>query len=237
MGPTIFLRRLRRIIPGSDSGAGDAELRDRMVREQIESRGIHDPRVLNALRRIPREKFVPQEARRAAHGDHALPIGEEQTISQPYMVALMTEKLSVEPHHRVLEIGTGSGYQTAVLAGLCHRVFTIERIAELSRTAAERIEELGYTNVEYRIGDGSRGWPEQAPFDRILVTAGAPAIPASLIAQLVPQGVMVIPTGGRARQEIRVCKKTGPNDYEVTESISCSFVPLIGEEGWEDDLL
>jgi protein-L-isoaspartate(D-aspartate) O-methyltransferase len=222
-------------VPRSDPDSSEAELRERMVREQIESRGIRDPRVLGALRRVPREEFVPEEARRAAHGDHALPIGEEQTISQPYMVALMTEKLRVEPHHRVLEIGTGSGYQTAVLAELCHRVYTVERIAALSRTAQATIERLGHTNVEFRIADGSRGWPEEAPFDRIIVTAGAPAVPESLLAQLVPQGLMVIPTGGRTRQEIRVCEKRGPDDYEITESISCSFVPLIGEEGWGDD--
>jgi protein-L-isoaspartate(D-aspartate) O-methyltransferase len=236
MGPATFLRRLRRIMPPSDPSPSDAELRGRMVREQIEARGIRDPRVLEALRLIPREQFVLPETRHAAHGDHALPIGENQTISQPYMVALMTEKLRLEPQHRVLEIGTGSGYQTAVLAKLCAHVYTVERLPELSRNAQETIRSLGLTNVEFRIGDGSRGWPEEAPFDRILVTAGAPSVPQSLLSQLVEQGRMVIPTGGRSRQEIRVCEKRGPEQYEITESISCSFVPLIGEEGWEDDL-
>lgn len=225
MGPTIFLRRLGRIVPRSNPDSSDAELRDRMVREQIESRGIRDPRVLNALRRVPREEFVPKEARRAAHGDHALPIGEEQTISQPYMVALMTEKLRVEPDHRVLEIGTGSGYQTAVLAHLAREVFTIEIVPELAARAASRFAELGLTNVHARSGNGYEGWPEHAPFPRIIVTAAPPEVPAALVAQLAEDGLMVVPVG-TTFQEIAIVRKTA-SGITQRHTLPVRFVPMI----------
>jgi protein-L-isoaspartate(D-aspartate) O-methyltransferase len=188
------------------------------------------------MRQLPRELFLPESLRHAAYGDHALPIGHEQTISQPFMVALMTEKLSLEETHDVLEVGTGSGYQTAILAFIGGAVFTVERLSDLSRRAERILAELGIGNVRFRTADGSRGWPEHAPYDRILVTAGAPATPHSLLDQLSPGGRLVIPTGSRSQQELQIFDKLPDGRIRVTESIRCAFVPLIGEEGWEDDL-
>jgi len=201
--------------------------------EQVRGQGIHDPRILNVLGRVPREKFVPPDERAYSAEDRALPIGMNQTISQPFIVALMTLELALTGVERVLEIGTGSGYQTAILAELAGMVFTVERHPVLSYRARGTLDGLGYTNIRYRIGDGTLGWPEEAPFDRVLVTAGAPALPPSLFAQLVEGGLMVAPIGESTDQKILVIRKQA--DAPVTrEVLAVRFVPLIGEEGWPE---
>jgi protein-L-isoaspartate(D-aspartate) O-methyltransferase len=207
--------------------------RGRMVAEQIRKRGVSDPRVLNAMRRVPRHEFIrgPQQAQ--AYEDHPVPIGESQTISQPYMVAVMTEHLRLAGHERVLEIGTGSGYQTAVLSMLAQSVYTVERLPRLSARARTTLTFLGYDNVQYRVGDGTQGWPEEAPFAGILVTAAAPEPPASLLAQLADPGILVMPAGPRAMQDLVTVHRKGGTD-EVQTHFRCSFVPLIGLEGYPD---
>jgi protein-L-isoaspartate(D-aspartate) O-methyltransferase len=193
--------------------------------------GIHDDRVLAALCRVPRHRFVPPQLLPYAYEDRPLPIGHDQTISQPYIVALSTEALALTPTGRVLEIGTGSGYQTAVLAELAGAVYTVERLPELSTSAQERLGSLGYNNIRFRVGDGTRGWPDESPFDAILVTAGAPRVPEGLLAQLAPRGRLVIPVGGRFNQELLLVRRDG--EHLVHERLCpCTFVPLIGEEGW-----
>jgi protein-L-isoaspartate(D-aspartate) O-methyltransferase len=207
---------------------------ERMVRLQIESRDIRDSRVLDAMRRVPRHLFVPAGSRGAAYEDHPIGIGHRQTISQPYMVAFMTEVLELRGGERVLEIGTGSGYQTAVLAEMCREVYTIERIPQLAAAAAEALRALGYSNVRLRTGDGCEGWPEQAPFDRILVAAAAPSVPDALRGQLADNGVMVIPVGDwRRTQEIVVARRTA-GMLAIERSIGCRFVPLIGKGGFPE---
>ncbi len=206
--------------------------RERMVLNQLKGRGIQDERVLEAMRKVPRHRFVPEELRSRAYGDHPLPIGEGQTISQPYMVALMTEQLQVEPRHVVLEIGTGSGYQAAVLAELVTRVISIERIPDLADRARQVLDELEYRNVVIRWSDGTVGWPEMAPFDRIIVTAGAPAAPQTLVDQLADGGRMVVPLGNAFLQTLTVLTKAGGSTM-VEGRGGCTFVPLIGEEGWK----
>lgn len=198
-----------------------------MVRRQLAARGITSPRVLAAMATVPRHLFVPPSLARAAYDDAPLPVGEAQTISQPYMVALMTAVLRPRRTHRVLEIGTGSGYQTAILAHLVRRVYTVERLPSLADSARQRLEFLGYQNVEFRIGDGSLGWPDEAPFDGIVVTAAAPLIPAPLIDQLAPEGRMAVPVGDRALQEliVGVLASSGLATYRAG---ACRFVPLIG---------
>lgn len=211
-----------------------AERRERMVRGQLEHRGVASARVLDALRRVPRERFVQERERGRAYADHALPIGRGQTISQPYMVAVMTEALRLRAQDRVLEVGTGSGYQAAVLAELAAEVWTVERIAELARDATAVLEALGYANVHVRAGDGSLGWPEAAPFDRILVTAGAPAVPRTLVDQLSPEGGrLVAPVGERDLQELVVVERRGRRTRQ-RRILACRFVPLLGEEGWPE---
>jgi protein-L-isoaspartate(D-aspartate) O-methyltransferase len=206
--------------------------RSRMVEDDLRRRGIRDPRVLDAMARVPRHRFVPERERRHAYEDRALPLELGQTISQPYMVAYMTEALRVRPTDRVLEIGTGSGYQTAVLARLAAEVFTIERIADLQGAAREVLEELGVRNVRYRVGDGTLGWPEHAPYDRIMVTAGAPAVPSALHQQLAEDGgVMVIPVGEHDLQELIAITRSG-DDARAEPLLGCRFVPLVGDEGW-----
>jgi len=209
----------------------DRERRVQMVEHQIAARGVRDPRVLEALREVPRHSFVPDDQRAHAYEDRALPIASGQTISQPYIVAIMTELLGAEPHHRVLEIGTGSGYQTAILARLSTRVISIERHPELAKSAEQVFAAAGVVNVDIRIGDGSEGLPEEAPFDRILVTAGAPAIPESLKQQLADRGRLVIPVGPSGYQHLIVIDRFG-NDFERQEREACVFVPLIGRHGW-----
>jgi protein-L-isoaspartate(D-aspartate) O-methyltransferase len=207
--------------------------REEMVRTQIERRGVRAEAVLEAMRAVPREWFVPGAIAGKAYTDAALPIECEQTVSQPYMVARMTELLELEPHQRVLEIGTGSGYQTAILARLAKQVYTVEWYLKLMNLAAGRLERLGQTNVVFRCGDGSLGWPEHAPYDAILVTAGAPDVPEALRSQLAPGGRLVIPVGGKASQTlVRVCRTE--SGFEREDYLSCRFVKLVGEQGWND---
>ena len=204
-----------------------------MVREQIQSRGITDPRVLDALSAVPRERFVAEAVRPRAYSDHALGIAHGQTISQPYMVASMTAALELEPTDRVLEIGTGSGYQCAVLSRLAAEVWSVERIPELADDArALLLDELECDNVHIRAGDGTLGWPEQAPFDAILVTAAAPAVPPPLLRQLDPAGGrLVAPIGDRYLQRVQIVHRTG-TEYVMEEATACRFVPLLGAAGW-----
>ena len=201
-----------------------------MVRTQIESRGIRDNRVLSAAGRVPRELFVPENMRDRAYSDSPLPVGEGQTISQPYIVALMTECLELEGSEKVLEIGTGSGYQAALLAELAEKVYTVERVESLAASARRAIESLGYDNVEFRVGDGSEGWEEHAPYDGIMVTAGAPKVPAALTEQLAEGGRLVVPVGGRGLQDLVVIKKEG-GQLKSRRVSGCVFVPLIGKYG------
>jgi protein-L-isoaspartate(D-aspartate) O-methyltransferase len=202
-----------------------------MVHGQLTSRGIRDARVLDAMRRVPRDAFVPRESRGLAYTDRALPIAGGQTISQPYMVALMTEALELQPADRVLEVGTGSGYQAAILGELAARVTTIERHAELADGARATLASLGYANVTVVVGDGSRGWPEGAPYDAILVAAGSPRVPPSLTTQLADGGRLVVPVGPREHQTLTLVRRVGGQLVEATRE-GCVFVPLIGEEGW-----
>ncbi|HEV7225916.1 MAG TPA: protein-L-isoaspartate(D-aspartate) O-methyltransferase [Pirellulales bacterium] len=199
-----------------------------MLRHDLKRRGIRERRVLAALERVPRERFVPAELEEEAYADSALAIDCGQTISQPYIVALMTEALALSGNEKVLEIGTGSGYQTAVLAELAARVVSIERHAELSEQAERRLTALGYRNVERVVGDGTLGWPKEAPYDRVLVTAAAPSCPPALVEQLAEGGVLVIPVGAEGEQELqRWCKQSGA--LTRRRLTSCRFVPLIGE--------
>jgi len=207
---------------------------ERMVKLQIENRDVRDARVLEVMRRVQRHLFVPPGSRSVAYEDHPVSISHGQTISQPYMVAFMTQALELRGGERVLEVGTGSGYQTAILAELCKAVFTIERIPELAAAAESALAALGYANISLRVGDGSEGWPEHAPFDGILVAAAAPSIPRRLREQLADNGVMVIPVGDwRRTQEILVARKTG-GAVTVERSIGCRFVPLIGAGGFPE---
>lgn len=208
--------------------------RERMVKEQIIARGITDERVIDAMMRVPRHLFVDKTYYHQAYNDYPLPIGNGQTISQPYMVAAMTELLELKGNESVLEIGTGSGYQTAILALLCARVFTIERISELSLRARKILNELGFNNINFLVGDGSLGWPDFAPYDGIIVTAGAPDIPRPLIDQLAERGRMVIPIGGEYFQTLNVIKKH-KGSIMRKELFECTFVPLVGKEGWKEN--
>ena len=196
-----------------------------MVAEQIRARGVADERVLDALTRVPRERFIPEALRYEAHGDYPVPIGHGQTISQPYIVAYMTEALRLLPTHRVLEIGTGCGYQTAVLAELAAEVFSVERIPELAARARETLDGMGYTNVQIRAGDGYEGWPDHAPYDRVLGAAAADTVPPALVDQLVDGGILVIPVG-TFHQELRVIQKRGTTT-EVLATLAVRFVPMV----------
>lgn len=209
-----------------------ALLREQMVNEQLRARGVRDERVLEAILNVPRERFVPPDCRLQAYEDRALPIGLGQTISQPYMVGAMTAVLRLESTHRVLEIGTGSGYQTAILSRLAREVYTIERLPELADRARTVLDEVGCQNVFYRVGDGTLGWPEHAPFDRILVTAGAPEIPRPLVDQLAEGGLLVIPVG-HGPETLTVVERWGDRTVE-RPVMSCRFVPLVGQAGWSD---
>ena len=207
--------------------------RSRMVDEQIAGRGVKDERVLAVMRKIPRHEFLPEGIRGMAYNDSALPLGEGQTMSQPYMVALMTELLGLKGAERVLEIGTGSGYQAAVLAELCQKVYTVERIKTIADKARATLDRLGYKSVAIKIYDGTYGWKEMAPYDAIIVTAGSPDIPAPLVEQLKEGGRLVIPVGDRYGQQLITVVKTA--EGMITErSIPCVFVPLIGNHGWKE---
>ncbi len=207
--------------------------RRRMVASQIAARGVRDRRTLAAMAAVPRHCFVPPALAAAAYDDAPLPVGAGQTISQPYMVALMTAALTPRRTDRVLEIGTGSGYQTAILAHLTRHVFTIERLAELSDGAQRRLDGLGYDNVTYRIGDGTVGWPEEAPFDAIVVTAAAPAIPAPLAAQLASGGRIAVPVGDLAIQEL-IVGVLDARGLRCRDAGACRFVPLIGQHSFPE---
>ena len=209
-----------------------AAARNRMVEQQIRARGVADPRVLAALRLVPRHRFVPEHLWSQAYGDYPLPIGEDQTISQPYIVSLMTEILELQETDRVLEVGTGSGYQAAVLAELAAAVFSIDRKGGLADQARSILDSLGYRNIRIRVGDGTLGWPEEAPFDGILVTAGAPQVPRPLVEQLAVGGRLVIPVGDRFTQTLTRVRQTGEG-LKFEYYGGCRFVRLIGKYGWD----
>jgi protein-L-isoaspartate(D-aspartate) O-methyltransferase len=210
-----------------------ARLREQMVNEQLRDRGISDRRVLHAMARVPRHEFVTEEYRDQAYEDHPVPIGEGQTLSQPYIVAIMLQALSLNGAEKVLEIGTGSGYQTALLAELASEVYTVERHASLARSAQEVLQRLGYRNVFVAVGDGSEGLLERAPFEAVIVSAAAPRIPAALFDQLQEGGRMIIPVGPAYAQQLQlVRKKNGESTVEMLEG--CRFVPLIGGQGYRE---
>ncbi len=211
-----------------DEPASTSEARERMVQRQLVGRDITDEAVLSAMRRVPRERFVPPEKRPHAHGDHPLPIGHDATISQPYIVALMTQLAQVRPGDRVLDVGTGSGYQAAVLAEMGAEVYSIEVVPELAREAAARLRELGYHNIHVRAGDGYRGWPEVAPFAAIIVAAAAPTLPRPLTDQLAPGARLVIPVG-RSVQTLQVVEKHPRGDLHTRTVAPVQFVPMVGE--------
>lgn len=205
-------------------------LRKRMVEEQLAARGIKNKRVLDAFNKIERHKFIPEETRSSSYADFPVPIGEGQTISQPYIVALMTESLDLTGTEKVLEIGTGSGYQTAILAELSGEVYSIERFSSLTKKAENLLIELGYINIKIKWGDGTLGWPEAAPFDRIIITAATPQIPLPLAEQLKENGRMIVPLGESFSQILTQAEKRN-NKLESTQICGCVFVPLVGKYG------
>lgn len=207
------------------------KIRNKMVDEQLIPRGIMNEMVLEAFRKVPRHEFVPKDLWSSAYNDYPLPIGEGQTISQPYMVALMTECLELKGRERILEIGTGSGYQTAILAELTKELYSVERFKSLADNAGEALKRLGYKNFKIKVGDGTLGWEEFAPYDGIIVTAGSPGIPESLIAQLNNGGKLVIPVGVGIGQALTIVTKNG-GFIKTREVCGCMFVPLVGKEGW-----
>ena len=208
------------------------ELREIMVETQIIPRGIKDKRVIDAMKQVPRHLFVSEPMQYKAYDDMALSIGEGQTISQPYMVAAMTELLELKGDERVLEIGTGSGYQAAILAELSKVIYTVERVSALSKQAEARFHALGYKNIHVKVGDGTSGWQEEAPFNRIIITAGTPKIPEPLMEQLSDEGIMIAPVGDRFSQQIIKVLKSRNKVFESLHT-PCVFVPLIGEHGWK----
>lgn len=208
--------------------------RERMVRDQIVPRRISDERVLSAMRTVPRHRFVPPDLRHLAYGDAPLPIGHRQTISQPYIVALMTSLLELKEDDKVFEVGTGSGYQAAILAHIANQVFTIERIGEIADKTRELFQELGLKNIHVVDGDGSLGLEEEAPFDAIIVTAAAPKVPEPLKEQLADGGRMVLPVGGRKGQILELWKRKG-RKLEKDRLAPVAFVPLVGDQGWESE--
>lgn len=207
--------------------------RNRMVDEDIIPRGVKDPRVLAALRKVPRHEFMPEALRDRSYGDHAMPIGEGQTISQPYIVALMTELMELKATDRVLEVGTGSGYQAAVLAELSGKVFTVERVKPLADKARATLDRLGYRNVAMKVFDGTYGWKDMGPYDAIMVTAASPDVPQPLVEQLKPGGRLVIPVGERYSQVLLQIVKM-EQGVERRASVPVVFVPLIGNHGWKE---
>lgn len=219
---------------GKNQDNEHATQRRQMVEHQLERRGIRDPRVLEAMAGVPRHVFVPPDVRSLAYADSALPIGHRQTISQPYIVALMTEAAQIRPGDKVLEIGTGSGYGAAVASRIAGQVYTIERHADLAEEARRRFRELGYRNIRVIHGDGSQGWPPAAPYDAIIVTAAAPDLPQPLLEQLADGGRLVIPIGNRAFQTlVRAIRRDDEIHRELLAEVR--FVPLVGEYGWKDE--
>ena len=204
-----------------------------MIRAQLQRRGITDTRVLEAMREVPRHAFVPREWRHEAYSDCPLPIADGQTISQPYMVAIMTQSLGLQGHERVLEVGTGSGYQAAVLSRLAAYVYTVEYFSDLADRARAVLQRLGYTNVQVLTGDGGLGLPAHAPYHGILVAAAAPHVPQTLLSQLTEDGRLVVPVGSVTGQELLIITRHG-DGYEQERSVPCRFVPLLGQEGWTD---
>ena len=210
------------------------DARRRMVQEQLEARGISDTRVLQAFLAVPRHEFVAKDLQSEAYADHPLPIGGGQTISQPYMAALMVQLLRLHGHERVLEVGTGSGYQLAILSQLALEVYSIDRLPELAEQALRRLEHLGYLNVHVTVGNGSMGWPDYAPYEGMLVAAGAPDIPSPLVRQLAAGGRLVIPLGSQQAQTLTLVEKRRDALHQQAIT-SCVFVPLLGEYGWRAD--
>ena len=208
--------------------------RERMVKLQIAGHGIKDEGVLSAMRKVPRHLFVPDGARDYAYVDSPVRIGSGQTISQPFIVALMTELLDVKSTHKVLDVGTGSGYQAAILGELAGEVHSIERHPELAKSATEQLAALGYENIHVHVGDGTLGYPPDAPYDRIVVAAAAPTVPEPLLRQLALNGRLVIPVGRRYSQQLEVWERQGEDDFDKKSNIPVVFVPLIGEAGWEE---
>jgi protein-L-isoaspartate(D-aspartate) O-methyltransferase len=206
--------------------------RDRMVDTQLVSRGVYDPRVLDAMRKVPRHLFVDEALCDQSYNDHPLPISERQTISQPYIVALMTEALGLQGMEKVLEIGTGSGYQTAILAELANRIYSIERLLGLSQRARQVLQDLGYRNVALKVGDGTLGWQEEAPFDAILVSAGAPSVPQPLVDQMAVGARLIIPVGDHLSQELVLVERL-PEGIRKTNMGGCRFVDLVGKCAWK----
>lgn len=210
--------------------------REEMVARQIAGRGVNDPAILNAMGTVPRELFVHESYRRMAYDDTPLPIPGNQTISQPYVVAYMLSLLQLRPTERVLEVGAGSGYAAAVLSCIVREVYTIERIPELVEYARTRLAMLGYTNVHVRLGDGTLGWPEHAPYDAIIVAAGGPVVPPALREQLAVGGRLIMPVGQRRHQQsLRLVRRLSETEYDEEKLSPVAFVPLIGEEGWRKD--
>ena len=209
------------------------KLREDMVKTQLMSRGISDKLVLDAMKKVPRERFLPKDLEGSAYDDCALPIGEGQTISQPYMVAIMTEKLVLSGGEKVLEIGTGSGYQAAVLSEIAGEVITIERIPAIAERSRKLFDELGYKNIKVIVADGTLGLPQAAPFGGVIVTAGAPSLPKPLIEQLSDGGKLVIPVGETFEQTLMIVTKHGDR-IDIERSIGCVFVPLVGKYGWKE---
>jgi len=224
---------LKKMMKSGSSMMNFQKARDRMVETQLVARGIQDPRVLEAMRKVPRHMFVDEALKDQAYNDHPIPIGDKQTISQPYIVALMTETLKLQGNEKVLEIGTGSGYQAAILAELAARVFSIERFPNLAYRANQTLQKLGYKNVIVRVADGTLGWPDEAPFDAIMVTAGAPKIPQPLTDQLAMGGRLVAPVGDRLSQELFLAERV-PEGVRKTNLGGVRFVDLVGKWGWQE---
>lgn len=206
--------------------------RRRMISQHVVARGVTDPNVIRVMSEVPRHLFVEEALQSQAYTDYALPIGEKQTISQPYMVAVMTEALQLKGGERVLEVGTGSGYQAAVLSRLVAHVYSVERIANLARRARRILDQIGSSNVHIQVGDGTSGWSDQAPFDAIIVTAGAPGVPEDYRTQLAIGGRLVIPVGDSEVQVLKRITRIDENRFEEEDLLGCRFVPLIGQHGW-----
>jgi len=208
-------------------------LRKRMVEEQLMPRGIKDPRVLEVFSKVERHQFLPEDFRGSAYADYPVPIGEGQTISQPFIVALMTESLEVGPEDKILEIGTGSGYQAAILAELAKEVYTIERIESLAKKAEALLKDLGYNNITIKVDDGTLGWKENAPFNKIIITAASPRIPLPLTEQLAENGKLILPLGETFSQVLTLVEKKA-NQLKHQQICGCVFVPLVGKYGWKN---
>jgi protein-L-isoaspartate(D-aspartate) O-methyltransferase len=205
-----------------------------MVERQIVAKGIQDPLVIEAMKRVPRHRFVEEALWSQAYGDYPLPIGDKQTISQPFMVALMTQALELRGGEKVLEIGTGSGYQAAILSQIASRVYSVERISRLARRARQVLDEIGCTNVNIKLSDGTIGWESEAPFDGIVVTAGSPKVPSHYLEQLTIGGRLIIPVGGRGSQVLKCIVRQSSDEFKEENLLGCRFVPLIGKDGWSE---